>query len=63
MHGTPQHPFTSLMADTILEHGLGWAWRYYAKRMTRAELDFWMGTPQVGRAMVARACYERLVGA
>lgn len=62
MHGTPTVPFTALMADTILAHGTGWAWRYYAARMTRKELDFWMGTPEVGRAMVARACYERLVG-
>lgn len=62
-HGSTATPLTTLIADTILEHGTGWAWRYYAKRLTRWELDFFMGTPQVGQAMVARAMYERLTQA
>lgn len=62
MHATPAVPFTTLLADTILAHGTGWAWRYLTRtlRMPRWEVDFWMGTPPVGRAMVARAAYERL---
>ena len=61
-HGSINAPLTGLIADTILEHGVGWAWRHYAKRLPRWQLDFFMGTPQVGQAMVARACYERLTG-
>lgn len=61
MHGTIQTPFATLIADTILEHGTGWAWRYYGKRMPAWERAFFWGTPTVGRAMIARACYERAI--
>lgn len=61
-HGSPTITLTTLIADTILEHGVGWAWRYYRRHMPRWELDFFMGTAAVGRAMVARAAYERAVG-
>jgi hypothetical protein len=59
---TPRR-FTALLSDTILAHGVGWTWRQYARRMPRWELDFWMSTPPVGRAMIARAALERARGA
>ena len=62
MRGTMTIHFTTLVADSILEHGTGWAWRYYAKRLPLWELRFWWGTPTIGRAMIARACYERSIG-
>ena len=63
MKGTPDIPFTALIADTILAHGTGWAWRYYAKRLPPWELQFWWSTPPVRRATVARACYQRALRA
>lgn len=53
MRGTPLHPFTTLMADTIRAHGLAWARAYYAKRLPRWELDFFMSTSEVRDAVLA----------
>lgn len=32
MRGTPEIPFTALVADTIRAHGRGWARAYYLRR-------------------------------
>lgn len=41
--GTITVPFSSLIVDTILTHGIAWAWRYYGKRhgMARWEFRLW----------------------
>jgi hypothetical protein len=36
--GTLAYPLTSAIRDTIAEHGLSWALRFYAKRLQPWEL-------------------------
>lgn len=42
MRGNDTIRFTDLVKDTIKTHGLSWAVRYYAKRLTPFELRFFM---------------------
>lgn len=48
MHGTPEFPFSTLVADTIREHGLRWAVRYYAKRLPAWERRFFLNLAYCG---------------
>lgn len=61
MRACPTIPFSTLLADTILEHGTGFAWRYCIQRlrMPRWEVDFFFGLPAIGAAMLARNGLER----
>lgn len=42
MKGSQSVRFVELVRDTMREHGVAWAVRYYAKRLPRWELRFWM---------------------
>lgn len=46
--GTPQWTLTQMMRDTIDTHGLAWAIRYYAKRLTTFELRVMMRSAYLG---------------
>lgn len=42
MSGTPAVPFSDLFRDTVLAHGVAWAWSYYSRRgMPQWEFRHW----------------------
>lgn len=50
MIGSPAVPFSTLIGDTINNHGIRWAWNYYSKRgMTQKEFRIWAKSTYAGK--------------